>query len=63
MIRRGIYAKRRILAGERLSLENAIFLRPVNGIGVNKWEEVEGKITDCDIAKYSPIQYKDLNLK
>ena len=58
--RRGIYAKRKILAGERLTLENTVFLRPVKGISVSKWDLIVGRKVNKDIDKLSPLRLRDL---
>lgn len=59
-IRRGIYALKSIAAGERLSLDNVIFLRPVAYIKAGEWGSIAGKITSRDIEKYAPIRREDL---
>lgn len=59
-IRRGIYALKSIAAGERLSLDNVIFLRPVASIKAGEWGSIAGKIALRDIEKYDPIRREDL---
>ncbi len=58
--KRGLYAKRDIRAGEKLSLENTAFLRPVRGIKVGDWDLVCNKRIKGNISKYQPIFYSDL---
>jgi len=41
--RRGLYTRKAVKVGEKLSLENTVLLRPVEGIAANQWTEVFGK--------------------
>jgi sialic acid synthase SpsE len=58
--RRGLYAKRDIVDGEVLSLDNVVLLRPVPCIPAGSWDNVVGKKFIKDISKYKPIQNSDL---
>ena len=58
--RRGLYAKRDIVDGEVLSLDNVVLLRPVPCIPAGSWDNVVGKKFIKDISKYKPIQNTDL---
>jgi len=60
--RRGLYARRDIKAGEKISLKNTVFLRPVKGIKAGDWDNVVGKEIKKSISKYQPITYSDLGL-
>lgn len=60
--RRGLYAKRDIAAGEKLSLENVVFLRPVQGISAGSWDEVENLAAKRTILKLEPVRFSDIGL-
>ncbi|MGK5094960.1 N-acetylneuraminate synthase family protein [Deltaproteobacteria bacterium TL4] len=58
--RRGLYAKRDIAEGEVLSLDNVIFLRPVQGISAGNWDHVCGQNAKTKIPKLSPIHFSHI---
>lgn len=58
--KRGMYAKRAVKAGETVSLDTVIFLRPATGIRAGHWEEAAGKEFRRDIEKLEPIHFSDL---
>tara|TARA_B100000686_G_scaffold250623_1_gene260859 strand:+ start:566 stop:1585 length:1020 start_codon:yes stop_codon:yes gene_type:complete len=60
--RRGIFANRNIDAGETLTLENTIFLRPVSEIPAGRWDEIEDKKVVHSISAMQPIKFSDLGL-
>jgi N,N'-diacetyllegionaminate synthase len=62
VMRRGLYAKLDISQGEKLSLENTAFLRPVKGIPAGDWDHVCGKESLHRIEKLAPIMYSDLKI-
>lgn len=62
IFRRGLYARRDISAGENLTLGNTVFLRPVKGISVGKWDEVSGMKVNKNIPKNTPIFFSDIGL-
>lgn len=62
MYRRGLYAKKDINPGEKISLDNTAFLRPVKGIKAGDWDYVCGKEIKNPIPKNQPITYSDLVL-
>ncbi len=53
--RRGIYAKCDIDIGDKLSLENVKFVRPVNGAGASEWRLYDNKLVTRAIKKDKPI--------
>lgn len=59
-LRRGLYARRNIKAGEKLTLENTVLLRPVKGISANQWDKMVGKKYVSNIKKHKPIYMSDL---
>ncbi|MBO06120.1 MAG: NeuB family protein [Parcubacteria group bacterium] len=61
-VRRGIYARRDIKNGERLTLENTVFLRPVKGIKAGSWKDIFGKEIVRNISRLQPIFFSDLGL-
>lgn len=61
--RRGIYAKRDIKKGERLSLENVTFLRPKIFFGAERFNEFQGMIAVKDIPKGTVIGYPIITKK
>lgn len=61
-LRRGLYARRDISAGESLTLENTMFLRPVKGISVGKWDEVAGMKVNKYLLQNAPITFSDIGL-
>ena len=58
--RRGLYARKTVKAGEKLSLENTVLLRPVKGIAANQWKEVFGKSFLRKIEAMEAINLSDL---
>lgn len=60
--RRGLYSKRDLAQGEKISLENTVLLRPATGITAGAWDFVCGKEVKKPISKGSPIFYSDLGL-
>ncbi len=58
--RRGIYASRTIEAGERLTLENIKFLRPVSGIGALEWMTFQGSRVKRTIFCGEPVMREDI---
>ncbi len=61
-IKRGLYARRDIEGGDKISLENTMLLRPVRGIKAALWDEVNGKTAKRKILRHQPILFSDLNL-
>ena len=53
--RRGIYAKCDITVGDKLSLENVKFVRPVNGASAYEWKAYQHKLAKRKIKKDYPI--------
>ncbi len=60
--RRGLYAKRPIAKNSKLTLDNTVLLRPVQGIAANQWSQVEGATTRRDIGALEAIRLSDLDL-
>lgn len=60
--RRGLYTKVPIEAGEKLSLENTVLLRPVKGIPANQWYDVNGKIFNRKMKPNESINFSDLDM-
>jgi sialic acid synthase SpsE len=58
--RRGVYARRSIDTGEKLTLENATFLRPVWGISALEWMTCQGGTAKRDIAGGNPVMRNDV---
>lgn len=58
--RRGAYAKRPIPAGEKLTLENTKFLRPIWGMSALEWMTCQESVVKRDIADGAPILREDL---
>lgn len=58
--RRGLYTRKTVKAGEKLSLENTVLLRPVKGIAANQWKEVLGKSFQREIEAMEAINLSDL---
>jgi N,N'-diacetyllegionaminate synthase len=61
-IRRGLYAKRDLEIGEKLSAENTILLRPVKGIKAGYWDLVKGKKVERKISRLQPVLFSDLGM-
>lgn len=59
-VRRGVYASRTIEAGEKLSLENVKFLRPVRGITALEWMTFQGSRVKRKIGKEEPVSRYDI---
>jgi sialic acid synthase SpsE len=53
--RRGIYAARDLVEGERITLDALAFLRPNVGVGAEKAFELEGKVLTRDVRRGEPI--------
>jgi sialic acid synthase SpsE len=58
--RRGVYAKRFIEAGEKLTLGNAKFLRPVWGISALEWMTCQESVVKRNIAMGQPVMRDDI---
>lgn len=58
--RRGIYAKNDIERGEKLSLNNVKFLRPVNGLSALDWLTCEGESAQRRINRDQPLVREDI---
>ncbi len=58
--RRGLYTRKAVKAGEKLSLENTVLLRPVKGIAANQWTDVFGKSFLRAIKAMEAINLSDL---
>jgi len=58
--RRGLYTKKTVKTGEKLSLENTVLLRPVKGLAANQWNEVFGKSFVREIEAMEAIHLSDL---
>jgi len=58
--RRGLYTKKPVKAGEKVSLENTVLLRPVKGIAANQWSDVCGKPFLREIGSMEAINISDL---
>ena len=58
--RRGLYTRKAVKAGEKLSLENTVLLRPVKGIAANQWTDVFGKSFLREIKAMEAINLSDL---
>ena len=58
--RRGLYTRKAVKVGEKLSLENTVLLRPVKGIAANQWKEVFGKSFLREIKAMEAINLSDL---
>lgn len=61
-MRRGLYAKQDIEAGEPLSLDNVAFLRPVRGVRAGDWRFVQGRKSRRKIEKSAAITFADVGL-
>ena len=55
--RRGIYAKKNLKKGDRLTLESLSFLRPNISIGAERVTDLLGKIVIKDVLKGMPIDF------
>jgi N,N'-diacetyllegionaminate synthase len=58
--RRGIYASRVIEVGEKLTLENAKFLRPSWGISALEWMTCQESTVKRNIASGEPVMREDI---
>ena len=58
--RRGLYTRKAVKVGEKLSLENTVLLRPVTGIAANQWTDVFGKSFLREIKAMEAINLSDL---
>lgn len=58
--RRGVYARRQIDIGEKLSLDNTKFLRPVWGISALEWMTHQGGAVKREIAIGQPVMKDDI---
>ena len=58
--RRGLYTRKAVKAGEKLSLQNTVLLRPVKGIAANQWTKVFGKSFLRKIEAMEAIDLSDL---
>jgi N,N'-diacetyllegionaminate synthase len=58
--RRGVYARRSIDTGEKLTLENATFLRPVWGISALEWMTYQESTVKRNIAGGEPVMKDDI---
>jgi N,N'-diacetyllegionaminate synthase len=56
LIRKGLYAKSSIAAGEEFSRENVIAKRPVSAAPASLWPEIRGRIATRDYAPDEPIE-------
>jgi N,N'-diacetyllegionaminate synthase len=59
-MRRGIYARRDLLPGEELGLENVKFVRPLNGLSAFDWASYHGKKIARAVGKDQPITDSDV---
>ena len=58
--RRGVYARRSIEVGEKLTLENSKFLRPVWGISALEWMTYQESTVKRSIAGGEPVMKDDI---
>jgi sialic acid synthase SpsE len=58
--RMGLVAKRKLMAGEFISLENVTFAFPARGIEVEYWREVVGGVLSRDVGAGEVINWKDV---
>jgi sialic acid synthase SpsE len=58
--RRGVYASRWIEAGEKLTLENTKFLRPIWGISALEWMTCQESTVKRSIARGEPVMRDDI---
>ena len=58
--RRSIYASRDIAAGQVLSEDNMVCLRPVQGTPAESWDELSGAVAVRSIGKLEPIRIVDV---
>ena len=61
-IRRGLYARKDMLKGTRISMENTVLLRPVKGVTAGEWDTVSGRKVNKDIRRMQPIRFSDIHL-
>jgi N,N'-diacetyllegionaminate synthase len=59
--RRSIYAARALQAGETLTAENVVYLRPEHGIPASRYREALGRRVRRLIERHEPIQECDLD--
>jgi len=58
--RRGVYASRSIKVGEKLTLDNAKFLRPIRGISALEWMTYQESTIKRNIAGGEPVTRDDM---
>ena len=58
--RRGLYTKKPVKVGEKISLDNTVLLRPVKGIAANQWLDVCGKPFLREMGTMEAINISDL---
>jgi len=56
LIRKGLYAKSTIIAGEEFSMENVVAKRPLSAAPASLWPEVRGRIATRNYAPDEPIE-------
>ncbi len=54
--RRGIYAKRDLNKGERISKEMVDFLRPNTGFGAEEFNRLKNRVLNTDVSKGTPLK-------
>ena len=60
--RRGLYTKKPVKAGDKISLKNTVLLRPVQGIAANQWLKVCGKTFIREMDSLEAISLSDLDI-
>ncbi|HYE85065.1 MAG TPA: N-acetylneuraminate synthase family protein [Vicinamibacterales bacterium] len=60
--RRGLYAARALRAGERITADAVIALRPATALAPHRWQDLVGETTTRDIAAGQPFLPGDLSL-
>lgn len=56
VIRKSLYARTQITAGEPFSLANVIAKRPVSRVPASSWREIKGQLATRDYAQDEPIE-------
>jgi N-acetylneuraminate synthase len=60
VVTKGVYIKKSIKKGSIISLDNVLFMRPVDEISANFFEQIEGKRISRDISDGEPLKWKDI---
>lgn len=61
LVRRGIYARRALIPGEKLQQDDLLYLRPLSSIEACEYQNVIGKKVRREVKQGEPLAWEDLS--